>query len=163
MFLKGCGDEAARLSRIIGQLFARRSWRKALKEALTPAVKLASVVHTSNLDGYTLPAREIAEICHDAGALVMLDAAQSAAHAEVDAQKLDVDFLAASAHKFCGPSGTGLLYGKADALAALKPTFAGGSTVRNSTYDGCEFLPPPACFEAGLQNYSGILVLMFSQ
>ena len=51
----------------------------------------------------------------------------------------------------------GLLYGKADALAALKPTFAGGSTVRNSTYDGCEFLPPPSCFEAGLQNYGGMI------
>ena len=130
---------------------------EALKEALTPNTKLVSVVHTSNLDGYTLPARDITEICHDAGVLVMLDAAQSAAHTELDAQALDVDFLAASAHKFCGPSGTGLLYGKAEALAQLKPTFVGGSTVRNSTYNDCQFLPPPSCFEAGLQNYAGMI------
>jgi len=130
---------------------------EALKERLTRDVKLVSVVHTSNLDGYTTPAREIVEIAHDAGALVMLDVAQSAPHQVVDAQALGADFIAASAHKFCGPSGTGLLYGRADALAALRPTQVGGSTVTTATYDDYELMPPPQCFEAGLRNYAGAI------
>jgi len=130
---------------------------EALKESLDSKTKLVSFVHTSNLDGHTNPAKEIVEICHDKGIRVMIDTAQSAPHKEVNVVDLDVDFAAVSAHKFCGPSGMGALYGKYDELKELIPTYVGGSTVVNSTYKDYELLPPPSCFEPGLQNYAGAI------
>ncbi len=122
-------------------------------------VRLVSVGHTSNLDGVTLPAAEIIKAAHKRGALVMLDAAQSAPHRQVNVKALDVDFLAASGHKMLGPSGTGLFYGKHALLEKMEPFLVGGDTVASSTYESCEFLPPPEKFEAGLQDYAGILGL----
>jgi cysteine desulfurase/selenocysteine lyase len=130
---------------------------EALKESLNSKIKLFSFVHTSNLDGHTNPAKEIVEICHDKGVKVMMDTAQSAPHKEINVVDLDVDFAAVSAHKFCGPSGMGALYGKLDELEKLIPTYVGGSTVVNSTYKDYKLLPPPSCFEAGLQNYAGAI------
>lgn len=130
---------------------------EALKETLDSKTKLFSFVHTSNLDGHSNPAKEIIEICHDKGVRVMLDTAQSAPHKEINVVDLDVDFAAVSAHKFCGPSGMGALYGKYDELKELIPTYVGGSTVVNSTYKDYELLPPPSCFEPGLQNYAGAI------
>ena len=128
-----------------------------LKEKLTSDTKLFSFVHTSNLDGYTNPAKEIIEICHDKNVKVMMDAAQSVPHQDVNVVDLDVDFAAISAHKFCGPSGMGALYGKYDELSSLIPPFVGGSTVVNSTYNDYKLLPPPSCFEPGLQDYAGAI------
>ena len=130
---------------------------EALKESLSSKTKLFSFVHTSNLDGHSNPAKEIVEICHDKGVKVMMDTAQSAPHKEINVVDLDVDFAAVSAHKFCGPSGMGALYGKFDELKDLIPTYVGGSTVVNSTYKDYKLLPPPSCFEAGLQNYAGAI------
>jgi cysteine desulfurase/selenocysteine lyase len=130
---------------------------EALKETLDSKTKLFSFVHTSNLDGHSNPAKEIIGICHDKGVKVMLDAAQSAPHKEINVVDLDVDFAAVSAHKFCGPSGMGALYGKFDELKELIPTFVGGSTIVNTTYKDYKLLPPPCCFEAGLQNYAGAI------
>lgn len=120
-------------------------------------VRLVSMVHTANLDGYTIPAREIIRIAHDHGALVMLDGAQSAPHKPVDVKTLDVDFFAFSIHKMLGPTGMGVLYGKHHLLEELAPFIVGGDTVIDTTYDGAKFLPPPEKFEAGLQNYAGII------
>tara|TARA_Y100001970_G_scaffold144395_1_gene177323 strand:+ start:281 stop:1480 length:1200 start_codon:yes stop_codon:yes gene_type:complete len=128
-----------------------------LKEKLTSDIKLFSFIHTSNLDGYTNPAKEIVEICHDKNVKVMIDAAQSVPHQDVNVVDLDVDFAAISAHKFCGPSGMGALYGKYDELSSLIPPFVGGSTVVNSTYNDYKLLPPPSCFEPGLQDYAGAI------
>jgi len=72
---------------------------------------------------------------------------------------MDVDFLAFSGHKLCGPSGTGVLYGKKELLEKLNPFLVGGDTVAQSTYEDHEFLPIPEKFEAGLQNYAGIIAL----
>ena len=130
---------------------------EALKESITTDTKLVSFVHTSNLDGHSNPASEIIEICHDKGVKVMMDAAQSAPHKEVNVVDLDVDFAAVSAHKFCGPSGMGALYGKYEELEKLIPTYVGGSTVVNSSYNDYKLLPPPSCFEAGLQDYAGAI------
>ena len=120
-------------------------------------LKLVSIVHTSNLDGYTLPIKEIIDITHGAGALVMLDGAQSVPHKEIDVRKLDVDFLAFSGHKMMGPSGIGVLYGKYSLLENLQPFLIGGDTVKDTTYDTHVMLNPPEKFEAGLQNYAGAM------
>jgi len=126
---------------------------------LVSGAKLVSVVHTSNLDGVTNPAKEIIEIAHKNNALVFLDAAQSIPHKKIDVQDLDVDFLAFSGHKMLGPTGTGVFYGKQELLERLEPFMVGGETVEFSTYDSFKMLPLPERFEAGLQNYAGIIGL----
>lgn len=126
---------------------------------LISGVKLVSIVHTSNLDGVTNPAKEIIEIAHQNNALVCLDAAQSIPHKKIDVQDLDVDFLAFSGHKMLGPTGTGVFYGKTGLLEKLSPFLVGGDTVEFSTYDSYKMLPVPEKFEAGLQNYAGIIGL----
>ncbi|MGB9800183.1 MAG: aminotransferase class V-fold PLP-dependent enzyme [Thermanaerothrix sp.] len=123
------------------------------------AVKLVAMGYTSNLDGVTLPATDIIKYAHRQGALVFLDAAQTVPHQRVNVRALDVDFLAFSGHKMLGPSGTGVLYGKYRLLEQLEPFLVGGDTVSHSTFDSCQFLPPPEKFEAGLQDYAGIMGL----
>jgi len=126
---------------------------------LIAGVKLVSIVHTSNLDGVTNPAKEIIEIAHKNNALVCLDTAQSIPHQKIDVQDLDVDFLAFSGHKILGPTGMGVFYGKSKLLEKLSPFLVGGDTVEFSTYDSYKMLPIPDKFEAGLQNYAGIIGL----
>ncbi len=120
-------------------------------------VKLISIGWTSNLDGVSVPAAEIIKKAHQKGALVLLDAAQSAPHQKINVRGLDVDFVAFSGHKMLGPSGMGVLYGKLSLLEKLNPFLVGGDTVASSTYDTCQFLPPPEKFEAGLQDYAGMI------
>ncbi len=123
------------------------------------SVKLVSMVGTSNLDGTTIPIREIAKLAHDASALFMVDGAQYVPHHETDVRKLGIDFLAFSGHKMMGPSGTGVLYGREDLLDKLPPFLAGGETVFDTTYETAKFEKPPHRFEAGLQDYAGIVGL----
>jgi len=122
-------------------------------------VKLVSIVHTSNLDGVTNPVREIVKIAHDHGAKVLIDGAQGVPHHPVDVRKLNVDFLAFSGHKMMGPSGTGVLYGKKDLLKDLRTFIVGGGTVVDTTHYEAKFEELPQKFEAGLQNYAGIIGL----
>jgi len=128
-------------------------------------VRMVSMAYTSNLTGYTIPAKEIIKIAHDYGARVLLDGAQTVPHRAVDVQDLDVDFLAFSIHKMCGPKGVGVLYGKKTLLGqglhegnencVVEPAILGGGTVIDTTYDSYSLLEPPKKFEAGIQNYSG--------
>lgn len=127
------------------------------KMAKLKNVKLVAMVHTSNLDGSTIPAREIVKIAHDNGALVLLDGAQSVPHKEINVKKLDVDFLAWSGHKMMGPTGTGALYGKINLLEKLQPFLLGGDTVIDTTYTSYTPEKVPHRFEAGLQNYAGAI------
>ncbi|MEM4240379.1 MAG: cysteine desulfurase [Candidatus Woesearchaeota archaeon] len=120
---------------------------------------LVSMTMTSNADGTSIPAKEIIDTAHKNGALVLLDAAQSAPHQEISVKKLDADFLACSGHKMLGPSGTGILYGKKELLDKMPQFMVGGETVKDSTYATSEPEKVPEKFEAGLQNYSGILGL----
>ena len=129
------------------------------EKLLDKSVKLVSLGYSSNLDGVTIPAEKIIKLAHKNGSLVLLDAAQTAPHYQINARGLDVDFLALSGHKMLGPSGTGVLYGKKKLLDSLHPFMVGGETVASSTYDTCEFLPVPERFEAGLQDYAGIIGL----
>ncbi|MBU1975944.1 MAG: cysteine desulfurase [Nanoarchaeota archaeon] len=122
-------------------------------------VKLVAFGLTSNLDGVSIPGSEIVKKAHKAGALVLFDAAQTVPHHEVNVKKLDVDFLAFSGHKMCGPSGVGVLYGKEELLMKLTPMIVGGETVIDSTYDSFELEELPSRLEAGLQHYAGILGL----
>jgi cysteine desulfurase/selenocysteine lyase len=128
-------------------------------------VRLVSMAYTSNLTGYTIPAKDIIRIAHEHGARVLLDAAQTVPHKAVDVQDLDVDFLAFSMHKMCGPRGVGVLYGKKELLGqkpheddetgVVQPSMVGGGTVSDTTYDSYSLLEPPERFEVGIQNYSG--------
>jgi cysteine desulfurase/selenocysteine lyase len=132
----------------------------------TSRIRLVSMAYTSNLTGYTIPAKEIIKIAHENGTKVLLDAAQTVPHKKVDVSDLDVDFLAFSLHKMCGPRGVGILYGKEELLGrglheedgsrdVIEPVIMGGGTVSDSTYHSYELLEPPERFEVGLQNYSG--------
>lgn len=130
-----------------------------LKKKLTSRTKVISLAHTSNLDGVTNPVEEITRAAHAHNALVMIDAAQSAPHTPLDVQKIGCDFLVFSGHKLLGPTGTGVLYGKKESLAQLTPLISGGGTVTSSTYDSFVEEKSPARFEAGLQDYAGIIGL----
>jgi cysteine desulfurase/selenocysteine lyase len=129
------------------------------KSELTEDVKLISTVITSNLDGTSQPVEEMIKLAHKNKSLILLDGAQAVPHKEINVNKLDVDFLTFSGHKMLGPSGTGVLYGKFQLLEKLKPFLVGGDTVKNSTYTSYEPEDIPERFEAGLQNYAGIIGL----
>lgn len=130
---------------------------ETFESMMNPHVKLISMGHTSNLDGYSLPVEQIINIAHDHNALVLLDGAQSIPKQHIDVQKLNVDFFAFSFHKMLGPTGIGALYGKYHLLEQLQPFIVGGDTITKSTYHTHTLLPPPQKFEAGLQNYAGAL------
>jgi cysteine desulfurase/selenocysteine lyase len=123
------------------------------------SVKLVSMVHVSNLDGVENPIKEISKIAHEHNAKVLVDGAQSVPSQEINVKKLGMDFLAFSGHKMLGPTGTGVLYGKEEELEKLDQFMVGCETVRDSTYTTYtkEFLPHR--FEAGLQDYAGIMGL----
>lgn len=128
-----------------------------LKEELEKGVRVLSVVHTNNVDGSSIPLREVVELAHDRGALVMADGCQTAPHNPLDLERIDVDLYAWSMHKMLGPSGTGILYGKREVLQNIQPLLTGGGGVTITTYDSAELLPIPERFEAGLQNYAGMI------
>ena len=120
-------------------------------------LKLVSMSHVGNLDGVSTPIKDIAKVTHDHGALIAVDGAQSLPHMKVDVQDLDIDFIAFSIHKMCGPSGMGALWGKSDLLDDLRPIHSGGQTVVTSSYDSLQWAKPPARFEGGLGNFSGMI------
>lgn len=129
------------------------------REKLTNDVRLVSTAITSNLDGTSQPIDEMIRLVHKNNGLILLDGAQAVPHKEIDVKKLDVDFLAFSGHKMLGPSGIGVLYGKFHLLENLNNFIMGGETVKNSTFENFEIEDIPERFEAGLQNYSGIIGL----
>jgi cysteine desulfurase/selenocysteine lyase len=112
-------------------------------------VKLVSITHMSNVLGTINPVEEIIERAHKAGALVMLDAAQSVPHLPVNVQALDVDFLAFSGHKMCGPTGIGVLYGKRALFEEMPPFLGGGDMINTVTLEGFTPNQLPWKFEAG--------------
>jgi len=129
------------------------------KEKIDNRTKLVSIIFASNVTATRTPLKEIIEIAHDKGALVLADAAQAAPHFTIDVKKLDVDFMGASGHKMCGPTGIGFLYGKLDLLKEVSPLAVGGETIKDiDACPGCfEFENVPLRFEPGIQHYDGAI------
>jgi cysteine desulfurase/selenocysteine lyase len=121
----------------------------ALDEMLTEHTKLVSVTMVSNVLGTRNPVQAIIRRAHEAGAVVFVDAAQSAPHEHVDVQQLGADFLAFSAHKMLGPSGVGVLFGREALLERMPPFLGGGSMIHRVTEDGFAPADLPSKFEAG--------------
>jgi cysteine desulfurase/selenocysteine lyase len=122
---------------------------EAYRALLQQSPKLVSFTHMSNVLGSITPAAEMIGLAHQAGARVLLDGAQSVPHFPTDVQALDVDFLAFSAHKMCGPTGIGVLYGKADLLEAMPPFLGGGDMIKEVKLRSFRANSIPHKFEAG--------------
>jgi cysteine desulfurase/selenocysteine lyase len=120
---------------------------------------VVSVTHVSNVLGTVNPVREMAKTAHENGAWFVLDGAQSVPHMAVDAKKIDCDFLAFSGHKMLGPTGIGVLYGKADLLEDLEPLITGGGMIQRTYPGDIQFLKPPQRFDAGTPNVGGAVGL----
>lgn len=121
--------------------------------------RLLAFTHASNVLGTINPVAELVAIARQAGALVVLDACQSAPHLSLDVKQLDVDFAVFSGHKMLGPTGIGVLYGKQDLLDVLPPFLTGGSMITTVTMERAEYLAAPQRFEAGTQKISQAVAL----
>ena len=121
----------------------------AYRELLSQNPNLVSFTHMSNVLGTITPAVEIIKLAHEAGAITILDAAQSVPHIKVDVQVLDVDFMAFSAHKMCGPTGIGALYGKTNLLESMPPFLGGGDMIKEVKLRSFRPNTLPHKFEAG--------------
>ena len=131
-----------------------------VKKAINDNTKVISIAHISNVIGDVRPIKEIIEYAHQKGILVVIDAAQSAGHINIDVQELDIDFLAFSAHKMLGPVGVGVLYGKYNLLNELKPyKYGGGMNVAFTSPKDIQYMDLPQKLEAGTQNISGVIGL----
>lgn len=120
-----------------------------LKQLLCKKTKLVAVHHVSNTLGCILPIQEIVHWTQKYGARVLVDACQSVPHMSVDVQQLGVDFLVASSHKMCGPTGVGFLYGKSELLTSMPPFLGGGEMIDDVFLDHSTYAEPPSRFEAG--------------
>lgn len=127
---------------------------EAAAAVITDRTKLLAFAHVSNVTGFIAPVAELVRMARQVGALVVLDACQSAPHRALDLHALDVDFAAFSAHKALGPNGLGVLYGRRELLNALPPARTGGSMISTVTMETADFLPAPQRFEAGTQPVS---------
>ncbi len=129
------------------------------KSLLSEKTKIACFCHISNALGTVNPVKEMVACAHAAGALVLVDGAQSAPHLPVDLQALDCDFFVCSGHKIFGPTGIGVLFGKLNLLNAMSPYQAGGDMIDKVSFAGTTFRDAPARFEAGTPNICGAVGL----
>ncbi|HEX6511981.1 MAG TPA: cysteine desulfurase [Chloroflexota bacterium] len=129
------------------------------RELIGGRTKLVAVSHMSNVLGTINPVEELARLSHAAGALILLDSAQSVPHLPVDVQALDCDFLAASGHKMLAPTGSGFLYGKVELLDAMPPFMGGGDMIRQVWLDHATYNELPWKFEAGTPNVADMIGL----
>ncbi|MDM1367529.1 cysteine desulfurase [Myroides marinus] len=126
---------------------------------LTPNTKVVAVTHISNALGTINPIKEIIKKAHKVGAAVLIDGAQATPHIKPDVQNLDCDFYVFSGHKVCGPTGTGVLYGKEEWLNKLPPYQGGGEMIKTVTFEKTTYACLPHKFEAGTPNIAGGIVL----
>jgi len=123
-----------------------------IDQVITTNTKVVAITHQSNVLGTINPLEAIVKRAHEVGAVVVLDACQSVPHMSVNVVELDVDFLAFSGHKAVGPTGVGVLWGKAELLDELPPFLTGGSMIENVTMTSATWAPVPQKFEAGVPN-----------
>ncbi|WP_277883551.1 cysteine desulfurase [Arthrobacter sulfonylureivorans] len=129
------------------------------EQIIGPRTKVVAFTHASNVLGTINPVDTLVRLAREAGAAVVLDACQSVPHMAVDVKALDVDFAAFSGHKMLGPTGIGVLYGKAELLNAMPPFLTGGSMITTVTMEKADYLPSPQRFEAGTQRISQAVAL----
>ena len=127
----------------------------AFEELLSEKTKLVFVNHVSNALGTVNPIKKIIDKAHQYDAAVLVDGAQAAPHIKADVQALDVDFYVVSAHKMCGPTGVGMLYGKEEWLTKLPPYQGGGEMIATVTFEKTTYADLPHKFEAGTPNICG--------
>ena len=125
------------------------------KSIISSKTKVVFLNHVSNALGIINPIKTIIDISHKNGAVVLIDGAQSSAHFNIDFQQLDVDFFTASAHKLCGPTGVGFLYGKKELLENLSPLMGGGEMISDVSFEKTTYADLPHKFEAGTPNICG--------
>lgn len=131
----------------------------AYTKLLNSRSKVVAVNHASNSLGTINPIKEIIQLAHKAGAVVLIDGAQSAAHLEIDVQELDCDFYCISSHKMYGPTGTGILYGKKALLEKMPPYMGGGEMIKDVTFSKTTYNDLPYKFEAGTPNIADVVAL----
>ena len=130
----------------------------SLKNVITDKTKVISIAHITNVIGDVRPIKEIIKLAHSKNILCVIDGAQSVPHMKIDVEDLDIDFLAFSAHKMCGPTGLGILYVKEELLKDLKPISFGGGMNSTFTPNGDRlYYASPYLYEAGTQNIAGVL------
>ena len=129
------------------------------EKLLGPRTKLVAVTHVSNAIGTIVPVRDIVRLAHARGIPVLIDGSQAAPHLAIDVQDLDCDFYAFTGHKVYGPSGIGVLYGKAEHLEAMPPYQGGGEMIRSVTFERTEYNVIPHKFEAGTPHIAGAIGL----
>lgn len=125
-------------------------------------VKLVTVMYVSNVLGTINPLAEMARLAHEAGALILVDAAQAAPHMPIDVRELDVDFLTFSGHKMLGPTGSGVLYGKRALLEAMPPWMGGGDMISRVSLEGSTWNDLPYKFEAGTPSIAEMIGLGYA-
>ena len=149
-----CEEKGAKL-RVIPMNDAGELLLDEYEKLLTPRTKFVSIVHMSNALGTINPVKQMIETAHAHGVPVLVDAAQSAYHMTLDVQALDCEFLVFSGHKLYGPTGIGVLYGKADLLNAMPPWMGGGDMIRSVTFEKTTYNSLPYKFEAGTPHIAG--------
>ncbi|MFI5309294.1 MAG: aminotransferase class V-fold PLP-dependent enzyme [Polyangiales bacterium] len=131
----------------------------AFAERIGARTRVVALAHVSNVLGVELPVREVVELAHAHGAVVVVDGAQAVPHLAVDVKALGCDFYAASGHKVYGPSGAGVLFGRSERLAEMEPYQVGGGMVASVGAAGATFLDPPQRFEAGTPDVASAIGL----
>ncbi len=129
------------------------------EKLLGPRTKLVAITHVSNALGTVTPVRDIVRLAHEHGAKVLFDGSQAAPHLNIDVQELDCDFYVFTGHKVYGPSGIGVLYGKAEHLEAMPPYQGGGEMIHSVTFENTEYAAIPHKFEAGTPHIAGAIGL----
>ncbi len=153
-----CEEKGARL-RVIPITDRGELVLDAVPNLLSQRTKLVSITHISNALGTVNPVAEIIRLAHERGIPVLVDGAQAVAHMPVDVQELDCDFYAFSGHKIFGPTGIGVLYGRADLLEAIPPYQGGGDMIASVTFEKTTYNEIPYKFEAGTPNIAGAIGL----
>jgi cysteine desulfurase / selenocysteine lyase len=153
-----CQEKGARL-RVIPMNDAGELLLEEYEKLLNPRTKLVAIVQMSNSLGTINPVRPMIELAHRQGVPVLVDGAQAAYHTRVDVQALDCDFYVFSGHKLYGPTGIGVLYGKAELLDAMPPYQGGGDMIRSVTFERTVYNSLPCKFEAGTPHIAGAIGL----